>query len=265
MSRTPHQPPTVLITGAGRGIGRGVALSLAGAGCRLGLIDRDPINLERVAEELRAGGAVVAGSPADVTDGEGLVAAIRRVEAEVGPTEVLVACAGIGALTPPPPDLALDGLRAMLDVNVVGVARTIEAVLPGMIERGGGHIVGVASVAGFRGLPWMVAYSASKAAVATFLEGLRPALRRRGVTITTACPGFVRTALTEDTPFRRPVRMLTPEAAGKYIARAALRRPRNCVFPASTALGMTFLKLVPDRVFDWMMDRAGPRALTTDF
>ena len=264
MSR-PSKTPTVLVTGAGRGIGRGTALALADAGCRLGLVDRDPANLERVAAELRAKGATVAFADADVTDGPALLAAIRRVEAEVGPTEVVVACAGIGALTPLPPDLAIDGLRAMLEVNVVGVARTIEAVLPGMIARGGGHVVGVASVAGFRGLPWMVAYSASKAAVSTFLEGLRPALRRRGVTITTACPGFVRTALTADTPFARPVKMLTPEAAGKHLARAALRRPRNCVFPFSTALGMTFLKLVPDRLFDWMMDRAGPQALTTEF
>jgi len=258
-------PITVLITGAGRGIGRGTALALADAGCRLGLIDRDLANLELVRDELRAKGIPVAIARADVTDGASLVEAVARLEAEVGPTDVLIACAGVGGLTPLPPDLEIDGLRAMLDINVVGVARTIEAVLPGMIARGHGHIVGVSSVAGFRGLPWMVAYSASKAAVSALLEGLRPALRRRGVTITTVCPGMVRTALTVDTPFRKPVPMMAPEQAGRYIARAALRRPRNCVFPLSTALGMTFLKLVPDRVFDWMMDRAGPQALTTDF
>ncbi len=259
------KPTTVLITGAGRGIGRGTALALADAGCRLALIDRDPANLASVDAELRAKGVSVGSSPADVTDRDGLLAAVRKLEAEVGPIDVLVACAGIGGLTPVPPDLDIKGLRAMLDVNVVGVAQTIEAVLPGMIARGSGHIVGVSSVAGFRGLPWMVAYSASKAAVSALLEGLRPALRLRGVTITTACPGFVRTALTEGTPFRKPVKMMTPEAAGRHLARAALRRPRNCVFPLSTALGMAFLKVVPDRVFDWMMDRAGPQALTTDF
>ncbi len=256
---------TVLITGAGRGIGRGTALALAKAGCRVGLIDRDPGLLAQVEAELRSLGAVVGSAQADVTDRDGLLAAVGKLEAEVGPTDVLVACAGIGGLTPLPPDLEIAGLRAMLEVNVIGVARTIEAVLPGMIARGSGHIVGVSSVAGFRGLPWMVAYSASKAAISAYLEGLRPSLRRRGITITTACPGFVRTALTEDTPFRKPVKMMEPEVAGRYLARAALRRPRNCVFPISTALGMTFLKVVPDRVFDWMMDRVGPQALTTDF
>jgi short-subunit dehydrogenase len=145
------------------------------------------------------------------------------------------------------------------------VARSIEAVLPGMIARGSGHIVGVSSVAGFRGMPWMASYSASKAALSTYLEAIRPALKRRGVTITTACPGFVRTALTADTPFRNPVKMMEPEEAGRHLARAALRRPRNCVFPMSTSIGMSFLRHAPDRLFDWMMDRAGPRALTTDF
>jgi short-subunit dehydrogenase len=153
----------------------------------------------------------------------------------------------------------------MLEVNVVGVAHAIEAVLPGMIMRGKGHIVGVSSVAGFRGLPWMASYSASKAAVSAYLEGLRPALKRRGIRITTACPGFVRTALTADTPFRRPVKMMTPEQAATWLVRAIEKRPRDYVFPFGTALGMRFLRGVPNGFFDWMMDRAGPQALTTDF
>ncbi len=256
--------PVVLLTGAARGIGRGTALALAEKGCRLGLIDRDGEALASVAAELAARGATVAFEAADVVDGEGLARAVRDLEGRVGPTGVLVACAGIGGLTQVP-DLDIDGLRAILEVNVVGVARSIEAVLPGMIARERGHIVGVSSVAGFRGMPWMASYSASKAALSAYLEALRPALRRRGVTITTACPGFVRTALTRDTPFRKPVPMMEPEQAGRHLARAALRRPRNCVFPASTAIGMTVLRHLPDRVFDWMMDRAGPRALTTEF
>ena len=257
-------PTVAIVTGAGRGIGRGTALALASAGCRVGLIDRDREALEVVLGEIRAKGAAASCREADVTDRSGLAEAIRAIEFEIGPTSVLVACAGIGGLTQVP-DLDLDGLKAMLGVNVVGVAYSIDAVLPGMIARGAGHIVGVSSVAGFRGLPWMASYSASKAAVSAYLEALRPALKRRGVTITTACPGFVRTALTRDTPFRNPVKMMEPEQAGIRIARAALKRPRNCVFPLGTSVGMLFLRYVPDRVFDWMMDRAGPRALTTEF
>jgi 3-oxoacyl-[acyl-carrier protein] reductase len=257
-------PPTVLITGAGRGIGRSTAFALADKGCPLGLIDRDSVLLEEVVGALKAIGATVASAPADVTDRQTLLDAVASIDARIGPTEVLVACAGIGGLTQVP-DLDINGLKAMLGVNVVGVAQSIEAVLPGMIARKSGHIVGVSSVAGYRGMPWMASYSASKAALSAYLEALRPALKLRGVTITTACPGFVRTALTQDTPFRNPVKMMEPEQAGRQIARAALNRPRNCVFPLSTSIGMSFLRHLPDPVFDWMMDRAGPRALTTEF
>ena len=92
----------------------------------------------------------------------------------------------------------------MLEVNVIGVAHAIEAVLPGMIARGAGHIVGVASVAGYRGFPWMISYSASKAALIAYLEALRPGLRRRGVTVTTVCPGFVRTRMCTSVPVSAP-------------------------------------------------------------
>ena len=257
--------PTVLITGAARGIGRGAALALAAKGCRLALLDRIEGPLAETVAELGRGGATVGSAVVDVTDGPAVRAAVERLEGEIGPVDVLLACAGIGGLSPVPPDLDIAGLRAMLDVNVIGVANAMQAVLPGMIARGSGHVVGVSSVAGYRGLPWMVAYSASKAALSAYLEGLRPALRRRGVTITTACPGFVRTAITQDTPFQKPVKMMEPEQAGRHLARAVLKRPRNCVFPFGTRVGMAFLKHVPDRWFDWMMDRAGPRALTTEF
>jgi short-subunit dehydrogenase len=258
------QPRTVLLTGAAQGIGRATARALAERGYRLGLVDRAVEPLAAVTEELRSRGVVVAGVPGDVTDRESLQESVRTLEAELGPTSIVVACAGVGSLTLVP-ELDVAGLRKMLEVNVVGVAQTIEAVLPGMIERRSGHIVGLSSVAGYRGFPWMISYSASKAALTAYLEGLRPALKRRGITITTVCPGFVRTAMTCDTPFAKPVKMMEPEEAAQYIVRAVARRPRNYVFPFSTALGMAILRHIPDRAFDWMMDRAGPRALTTDF
>ena len=230
-------PPTVLLTGAAGGIGRGTALALAAKGCRLGLIDRDG----GTARSGRGRGARrwVRPSPRGrpmLTEPRAMAAAVVELEAKLGPIDVLVACAGIGGLTPMPPDLDIDGLRAMLEVNVVGVARSIEAVLPGMIARGSGHIVGVSSVAGFRGSAvdgLLLGLEGGALGLPGRLEAGPEA--SRGVTITTACPGFVRTALTRDTPFRKPVPMLEPEQAGRYLARAALRRPRNCVFPMSTA------------------------------
>jgi short-subunit dehydrogenase len=206
----------------------------------------------------------VAARAADVRDGDAVTEGVAALEREVGPTDVVVTCAGVGKITSAL-DLDVEAFRQMLEVNVLGMARMIHAVLPGMFARGRGHIVGIASVAGYRGLPWMPGYSASKAAVATYLEGLRPSLKRRGVRITTVYPGFVRTGLTVATPFRQPVRMLEADEAAAYLVRAVARRPRDLTFPASAAVGMGLIRRMPGRAFDWLMDYIGPRALHGDF
>ena len=258
------QPSLVLITGAANGIGRATALELARRGVRLGLIDIDSIGLESLASELRNAGATFAAETADVSQRGPLRQAVKQIEAEFGAVDVLVACAGFGTLTLVP-DLALDTLRRTFEVNMFGVAESLEAVLPGMLNRGRGHVVGVASLAGYRGFPWMISYSASKAALIAYLEALRPGLARRGITVTTVCPGFVRTAMSAGVPYKRKVKMIEPEEAARYLVRAVLRRPRNCVFPWSMRMGLTIIKLMPDRLFDWMMRRAGPEALAVDF
>jgi 3-oxoacyl-[acyl-carrier protein] reductase len=256
--------PVVLITGAANGIGRATALELARKSVSLGLLDVDVQNLESLGDELRKLNARFSIHAADVTQREALHEAVAAIEAAVGPIDVLVACAGFGRLTLVP-DLALDTLRKTFDVNLFGVAESIEAVLPGMIARGRGHLVGVASLAGYRGFPWMISYSASKAALIAYLEALRPGLAKRGVTITTVCPGFVRTAMSTGIPYKRKIDMLEPEVAAKHLARAVLRRPRNCVFPFSMRIGLALLKITPDFIFDWMMRKAGPEALAVDF
>ena len=255
--------PVVLITGAANGIGRATALELARNGVPLGLIDIDSTGLESLANELRDAGAIFVAETADVSWRWPLRQAVKDIEAVLGPVDVLVACAGFGTLSLVP-DLALDTLRHTFEVNMFGVAESIEAVLPGMLNRGRGHVVGVASLAGYRGFPWMISYSASKAALIAYLEALRPGLARRGITVTTACPGFVRTAMSK-APYKRKVKMIEPEQAAQHLVRAILRRPRNCVFPFSMRMGLAILKLMPDRLFDWLMRKAGPEALAVDF
>lgn len=258
------RPPIVLLTGAAHGIGRATALALAARGTPLGLIDRDGPALAALVQELRERGATVADATVDVTDRDALHRAVAAIEAAIGPVEVLVACAGIGKLTLVP-ELDTPTLRQTLEVNLVGVAQSIEAVLPGMIARGRGHIVGVASVAGYRGFPWMISYSASKAALIAYLEALRPGLRRRGVTVTTVCPGFVRTQMSTSVPYQRPVKMIEPEDAARHLVRAVERRPRNCVFPFGMGIGLVILKYMPDRLFDGLMRWFGPQALHVEF
>jgi short-subunit dehydrogenase len=255
---------TVLITGAAHGIGRSTALALAGRGTPLGLIDHDGPALAALAQELENMGATVAEAVADVTDRDAVQRAVAAITTRIGPIEVLVACAGIGNLTLVP-DLDTVMLRRILDVNVVGVAQSIEAVLPGMVARGRGHLIAVASVAGYRGFPWMISYSASKAALIAYLEAMRPGLSRRGVTVTTVCPGFVRTRLSTSVPYRRPVKMIEPEVAARHLVRAVERRPRNCIFPWDMRIGVAILKYMPDPFFDRLMRWYGPQAMDVEF
>jgi short-subunit dehydrogenase len=256
--------PTVLLTGAAHGIGHATAVALARRGNPLGLIDRDATPLEELAGKLKSDGANVAHAAVDVTDRNALIRAVSDITSSIGPIDVLLACAGVGSLTLVP-QLETTTLRQTLDVNIVGVAQSIEAVLPGMIARGRGHVVGVASVAGYRGFPWMISYSASKAALIAYLEALRPGLRRRGVKVTTVCPGFVRTRMSANIPFQRPIKMIEPETAALYLLRAIDRQPRNCVFPWDMRIGLAILKYMPDGFFDRLMRWFGPQALHMDF
>jgi 3-oxoacyl-[acyl-carrier protein] reductase len=260
-----NNKPTTLLTGAAHGIGRATAIALVKKGMPVGLIDRDGPALAELASILKKDcTAAVAAAPADVTDRDSLIAAVNRLSSEIGPFDVLVACAGVGSITLVP-ELDTSMLRQTLEVNLVGVAHSIEAVLPKMIERGQGHIVGIASMAGYRGFPWMISYSASKAGLIAYLEAMRPGLRRRGVTVTTVCPGFVRTKMCADFPYQRPIKMIEPEEAARHLVRAVERRPRNCVFPFGMRFGLALLKYMPDWFFDLMMRLAGPKALYVDF
>lgn len=256
--------PAVLITGAANGIGRATARALAGRGYPLALLDRDGDSLATLTRDLLDRGARVEEAVADVTDRDGLLAAVATLERAIGPIEVLLACAGIGTLTLVP-RLDTPTLRQTLDVNLVGVAQSIEAVLPSMIARKRGHLIGVASLAGYRGFPWMISYSASKAALIAYLEAIRPGLWKRGVSVTTVCPGFVRTRISDSVPYQQPVRMLEPEEAARHLVRAVERRPRNCVFPWDMRISLAILHYMPDGLFDRLMRWVGPRALNVEF
>jgi 3-oxoacyl-[acyl-carrier protein] reductase len=111
----------------------------------------------------------------------------------------------------------------------------------------------------------MISYSASKAALIAYLEAIRPGLRRRGVTVTTVCPGFVRTQMCTNIPYQRPIKMIEPEEAARHLVRAIERRPRNCVFPWHMKLGLSLLRYMPDSFFDRLMRWAGPQYLNVEF
>ena len=192
-----------------------LAVQLGSSGYRVGLIARRRADLEATAAAIVAAGGRAVAAVADVSDRSALRAAIESLADQLGPVDVMVANAGFGAPTRLDP-LNMADVEETIRVNVMGVIYSIEAVLPGMLERRRGHLLAVSSLAAFKGLPGESAYCASKAAVNAYMEGLRIALRTRGVTVTTVCPGFVQTPMTpmdSATPFIMPA-----EAAAARIA-----------------------------------------------
>ncbi len=247
-----------VVTGAASGIGRAVCRALAEQGARLALVDCQHDALAETCRELASGDDRVWPATVDVTDREALTQAIDHVAAALGPPDLLVASAGITGVTLLD-DLDVGLAETIARVNFLGVVYAIDAVLPGMLERGRGRIAVISSLAGCRGMPFSAAYSASKAAVSSYLESIRPALRKRGIFVTTVYPGFVRTPLMENALVKPPVPMLEPDRAARYILRAIRRRKRTYGFPWSTNLMVRCLRWLPPTVYDWVMARAAAK------
>jgi short-subunit dehydrogenase len=243
-----------VVTGAASGMGRALCHELAREGVRLGLLDRDADGLVSLEMDLRQKGAVCCRALADVSERPAVRTALAAIRAELGPVDLLIACAGITGTTLVD-DLDVERTEAILRVNVLGVVYALEAVLPDMIARQRGHVVALSSLAGCRGMPFSAAYSASKAALIMYLESLRPPLRRRGIAVTTVLPGFVRTPLMANAPVQPPMKMMEPEAAARHILRAIRRRSRVYSFPWSTSLLLRVLQLLPPWLYDWCMAR----------
>lgn len=212
----------VLITGGSSGIGRELALQLARSGARVGLVAR---RRELLDEIVRAAptGARVAVRAADVTDRPALIAALRGLEAELGACDVLVANAGIGNAVPVD---AFDAAKAfsLYHVNVLGALAAFEAVLPGMLARGRGHLVGISSLAAYRSYPTSHPYCATKVALSAHLEGLRAELRPRGIAVTTICPGFIKTEMTAVNKFPMPLLMDCDVAVRRILGAIAAKK-----------------------------------------
>jgi short-subunit dehydrogenase len=253
---------TILITGAASGIGRSLALQMARAGAQLALLDCNENGLRPLEETLKAEGHRCSIAVADVRRRTEVHRAVDALTAELGPFDIAVASAGIGGLSLVD-DLRVEQLEAIVQVNFLGVVYTIEAVLPAMLRRHQGQIVGIASLAAFRGLPFESGYCASKAALASYLESLRPALRRRGVRVTTVFPGFVHTPLLHNllagSGARAPWGTLDAESAAQRVAAAIVREQRVCCFPTSTSWLMRTAGYLPPLVYDWVMTRIAKR------
>ncbi len=218
-------------------------------GCKVGLIARRQEQLAALAKEIEQAGGSAAFATADVAERQPTLDAIHAVAAKLGPIDLLIANAGVGAPTLLEPFNVHD-VEKMFRVNVLGVVYAIEAVLPDMLQRGRGHLAAVSSMAAYKGLPGESGYSASKAAVNVYLEGLRIQLRDRGIAVTTICPGFVKTPMTEVNDFKMPF-LLEADDAARRIVRALQRRKKVFNFPWQMSLLMKLTAWLPD----WMVAR----------
>jgi short-subunit dehydrogenase len=242
----------VLITGASRSLGLQLAREMAARSAKLILLDLPTEPWTGIAEELKKLGAgeVYTGA-ADVTKPEELKQAVTEAEKVVGSATVLIANAGVGLDTTVDP-FSLESIHKQANINFLGVANTIAAVLPGMIERKAGHLVAVVSLSSYRGLPGMAGYCASKSAACVMMDSLRVDLKPYGIACTTLNPGWINTGVIHTIHAPKPGVTELPVAARK-LANAIVRKQPYVCFPLWLRTLFILNRLQPTRVGDWML------------
>jgi short-subunit dehydrogenase len=236
----------VFLTGASSGIGEALAKHYAGHGATLGLAAR---RIDRLGELKASLPATTEIYECDVRDLAQVKAAAADFTARHGTPDIVIANAGVsfGTLTEYEEDVEAFG--EILEINVMGIVNAFHPFIAAMRERGSGTLAGIASVAGFRGLPGGAGYSASKAAAITYLEALRVELRGTGVAVTTVCPGFIRTPMTAKNPYPMPF-IIDVDDAARRIARVIDARRGFAVVPWPMAIVGRILAVLPNFVFD---------------
>jgi len=240
-----------LVTGASSGIGWELARQLAKAGCKVGIVARREEPLRALQALITAAGGAATVAVADVGQREQVEAAFSTVRAAFGPVDLVVANAGIGKATYLNPVNMAD-IENTFRINLMGVIYTLSAALPEMLARRSGQLVAVSSLAAYRGLPGESAYCASKAAVNSYMDGLRIHLRGTGVQANTICPGFVKTPMIVANTFHMPG-LMDAETAAYRMIRAIRAGTKVYSFPWRLHMMVKLSRLLPDRLMNWLM------------
>ncbi|MDB5219150.1 MAG: 3-oxoacyl-[acyl-carrier protein] reductase [Myxococcaceae bacterium] len=251
-------PKTVLVTGASSGIGRALVLELAKRGAHVMASARRESELASLCAEVTANGGRCSFTVCDVSDPEAAAELVRKAERDLGSLDMLVSNAGVGGSTHSS-RLDVASVSRMIDVNVRGAIAPMIAAIPIMMGQKHGQLVGVSSLAGRRALPTAAVYNATKAALSTFLEGLRMDLEPAGILVTDVQPGFVATDMTAKNKFKMPF-LWDPERAATHIADRLESGPRILAFPLPMDLLTRFAQHLPYSVHSWATRRlAGNR------
>lgn len=231
----------IWLVGASSGIGAALAEELQRRGAIVAISARRAERLDEV-----SGGRMVT-VPLDVTDRRACWAAAERVRTAIGGIDMVIWCAGYWH-TYTATDWQADEFVTHVEVNLLGLNNVIAATLPQMVSHRSGHLVGIASVAGYRGLSGSEAYGATKAAQINLLESMRASLSTKDVQVTTVCPGFVRTDMTETNSFPMPF-IIEPEEAATEIADGLEGDKVEIVFPRRMAVTMKVARVLPVRLW----------------
>jgi short-subunit dehydrogenase len=243
----------IFLTGASSGIGEALARFYAGRGDTLGLVARREDFLKGLKSALPVPIEIY---PCDVRDLPAMKAAAADFIAKHGVPDIVIANAGVshGTLTEFEGDV--DMYQQIMDINMMGLVKTFHPFIAPMRSRGSGSLVGIASVAGFRGLPGASAYSASKAAAIRYCEALRVEMRRTGVQVTTICPGYISTPMTEGNPYPMPF-IIPAEEFARRCAREVDAKASLAVIPWQMAIVGRLLTNLPNFLYDAALSRAG--------
>jgi len=242
----------VVITGASSGIGLALARQYLNQGAHIAAFARRGDLLQALAAEFPDH---VSCYTINVNDAPAIKDACEEFMSRVGVPDVVIANAGvsIGTLT----DFAEDivSFRQVMDTNVIGMVNIFHPFIATMRQAGHGTMVGIASVAGFRGLPGAGAYSASKAAAISYLESLRVELHGSGIKVVTICPGYIRTPMTAANPYPMPF-ILDVDVAASRMASTINRQTAFAVIPWQMGLVGSMLKLMPRWLYDRLFAKA---------
>lgn len=225
------------LVGASEGLGRALAEHLSRMGVELILSARSEDRLQALAESLPGKATAV---PVDISDTE----SVRAAAAAAGEIDGMVFLAGV-YWPLKATEWDADKVEAMCDVNFTGAARCVGAVLPDMVARDAGHIVLTGSLSGFRGLPGASGYAPSKAGVMAMAESMYADLRKTGVDVQVANPGFIKTRLTEKNDFKMPF-LMEPEDAARHMVELMMSDAFKRSFPSTFASFFRLGQFLPD-------------------
>ncbi len=243
----------VWLTGASSGIGIAIAKALIARGALVGITARNKTTLDQLSADLSQNGKRVVSSPGDVSDSQSMRECARQISAALGPIDILIANAGIHSESYPE-NFEVEEYLKIMDVNYGGLLNCMAAVIPDMKSRKAGVIAGVASLAGYRGLPRSAAYGASKSAMIHFMESARFHLRRFGIKVVIVNPGFVKTPMTDKNDFYMPF-LLSPEQAAEYVLSGLEKEKIKIAFPSVFATLLEFARVIPYFFYDFLAER----------